>query len=133
MTDQGSWPHERLTVYGLSIDYAVECTRLAESLPRGHREFRSQLTRAAYSVSRNIAEGASRISHADKRSRFNVARGEVAECDAILDLIGRLELVPKEVVRQRRSEGSRISAMLLGLVRRHEDRARGGEREQLGP
>jgi four helix bundle protein len=48
--------HENLDVYHRSIEFLTFALRLVGRLPRGEREIRDQLKRAAMSVPLNIAE-----------------------------------------------------------------------------
>jgi four helix bundle protein len=61
--------------------------------PEGHLERAEQLTRAAESVVRNIAEGAGRWSEADASKHYKIARGEAMECAASLDVMKLRKLV----------------------------------------
>jgi len=121
-TSSFNHPHQRLDAWHVAQDLSVGAVLLTESCPRGFADLRDQLRRAALSTVRNIAEGASRISPADKRARFVVARGECAECDATLETAARLELFPAEEILRIRVLADRVSAMLTGLVRREERR-----------
>ena len=116
------FPHHRLDAWQVAQQLAVSAVRLTDPCPKGFADLRDQLKRAALSTVRNIAEGASRVSPADKRSRFVVARGECAECDATLETAALLELFPLEEIRRVQVLADRVSAMLTGLVRREERR-----------
>ena len=116
------FPHHRLDAWHVAQQLAVQAVRLTDPCPRGFADLRDQLRRAALSTVRNIAEGASRISPADKRARFAVARGECAECDATLETAALLELFPLEHIRRVQVLADRVSAMLTGLIRREERR-----------
>jgi len=110
--------HHRLDVYGVALRLFKGVEELAGQLPRGYADARDQVRRAASAVVRNIAEAAAREHAGDKANRFSIARGEVAECDAVLEMMLVLGVVDgPEVVRLRRL-ADRVSAMLLGLVRR---------------
>ena len=63
---------------------------------RGHADRADQLTRAAESVIRNIAEGAGRWSEADSSNRYKIARGEAMECAASLDVMRLRKLLSDE-------------------------------------
>ena len=104
------------------MELAEGVVRLTKALPRGFSELRSQLQRSALATVRHIAEGASRVGPADKRARFVVARGEVAECDASLETVAALGLAPREHVDRLRHLADRTGAMLTGLVRRESGR-----------
>ena len=59
--------HERLDVYLVALDLMVFANDVIERLPRGRGHLADQLTRASTSVVLNLAEGASKLSKADKR------------------------------------------------------------------
>ena len=49
--------YEKLEVYQLSLDFVEQSLCIIAELPKGYSELSSQLKRAAFSVSLNIAEG----------------------------------------------------------------------------
>ena len=51
---------QRLDVYQRAIEFLALVYDIVDDLPKGHAERADQLTRAAESVVRNIAEGAGR-------------------------------------------------------------------------
>jgi four helix bundle protein len=110
--------HQRLDVYRLALDLFVDVERIAGDLPRGHADLKDQVRRAAAATVRNIAEGANRVHPRDKAARFMVARGEVGECEAALQMIQLLELASSALVDDLRRKSDRIAAMLWGLIRR---------------
>ena len=78
--------HENLDVYPRSIDFLALALALAlrvvARLPRGERDLRDQLKRAAMSIPLNIAEGAGKPTVAD-RARFHaIARGSAISTSA---------------------------------------------------
>jgi four helix bundle protein len=107
---------QRLDVYRRAIEFLSLTYEITEELPRGNAERADQLTRAAESVIRNIAEGAGRWSAADAASRFKIARGEAMECAAAIDVLRLRKLVSE--VRYARGiellEG--VVAMLTKMV-----------------
>ncbi len=78
---------QRLDVYQRAIEFLALVYDVVDVLPRGHADRADQLTRAAESVVRNIAEGAGRWSEADSANRYKIARGEAMECAASLDVM----------------------------------------------
>lgn len=84
---------QRLDVYQRAIEFLALTYDLVDALPRGHADRADQLTRAAESVVRNIAEGAGRWSQADSANRYKIARGEAMECAASLDVMRLRKLV----------------------------------------
>ena len=78
---------QRLDCYQTSIHFLALAIQVIRELPRGHADDADQLRRAAKSVVRNIAEGAGRITVADKAHRYTLARGEAMECVCSLDVM----------------------------------------------
>ena len=117
-TPSNGFAHERLDAYHIAQELAVGCVQLTQITPRGFADLRDQARRSALATVRHIAEGASRTSAADKRARFVVARGEVAELDATLETAQRLGILPIAPTRDLRALTARVGAMLTGLIRR---------------
>ena len=114
--------HQRLDVYHVALELFSGVEDLAARFPRGHRDLRDQVRRAAAATVRHIAEGANRAHPADKAARFLVAKGEVGECDACLEMATILKLGCPDVLASLRMSADRIAAMLTGLVRRERRR-----------
>ncbi len=77
-----------------------------------------QLRRASVSTVTNIAEGANRAGAGEKRQKFSIARGEVGESAAALELGVALGLVPVGEAEAARGLAGRVGAMLTQLIRR---------------
>jgi len=71
---------------------------------------------------RNIAEGANREHPADKATRFVVAKGEVGDCDACLEMASIVGLGCPEILADLRTDADRVAAMLTGLAQRERRR-----------
>ena len=84
---------QRLDVYQRAIEFLALVCDVVNDLPRGNADRADQLTRAAESVVRNIAEGAGRWSNADSANRYKIARGEAMECAASLDVLRLRKLI----------------------------------------
>jgi four helix bundle protein len=110
--------HQRLDAYRVAVEVFVEVERIAADFPAGHAELKDQVRRAAGATVRNIAEGANRVHARDKSARFAVARGEIGECDAALEMVQLLELAPWSHVDRLRRKADRVAAMVWGLIRR---------------
>jgi len=84
----------------------------SSTLPRGHADRADQLTRAAESVVRNIAEGAGRWSQADSANRYKIARGEAMECAASLDVMK----LRKIITDARYERGSQLLEAVVAML-----------------
>ncbi|MDJ0974669.1 MAG: four helix bundle protein [Planctomycetota bacterium] len=111
--------HQRLDAFHIAMELTIGIERLAADLPRGHADLKDQVRRAASATMRNITEGANRWAPRDKAARFVIARGECGECDAVLEMVQRLRLVPASQARRLRQLAHRVGAMLTGLIQRH--------------
>ena len=104
-----SLPHHRLRAYGTALAFlrAVQDARIRD------RELRTQALRSAKSICLNIAEGAGRVTRADKARAYTVARGELVEAIAAVE-------IAHESGDARRDAVSRVlalDAVLTKLVR----------------
>ena len=86
-------------------------------LPRGRGQFSDQLGRAALSVVLNIAEGAGKVSGADKRRYDVTARGSATESAALLDALSRLALLEESKLAEGKQMLVRVVSMLVKLAR----------------
>ncbi len=110
---QSSLPHHRLVAYQVAVELLVlvRDARLRDST------LREQALRSAKSVCLNIAEGAGRASHADRARVFGIARGEVVETCAAVELAGVLGGTSEDTVHACVVLCSRLAALLTGLMR----------------
>jgi four helix bundle protein len=108
-------PHRRLVAY----EVAVELLRAVLACSISDTRLREQATKSAKSTCLNIAEGAGRMSRADKRRCYAIARGEAIEAAAAVEiaaLCGDTRAAPAgEVARL----ADRLVALLTGLCRPH--------------
>ncbi len=106
-------PHHKLIAYGVARDLllAVRAAEIRDA------KLRDEGLRSAKSAALNCAEGAGRVSRADKARAFTIARGEAVEAAAAVEIAalcgeGRAEAA-LEVARL----ADRLVALLTGLVR----------------
>jgi four helix bundle protein len=89
-----SFKFEQLDVWKMSLDYCDLIYILAEKLPDSERfNLKSQITRAATSISLNIAEGSTGQSDPEQRRFLGMAVRSLIETVACLRLIGRRNYV----------------------------------------
>ena len=79
---------------------------------------RDQATRAAKSACLNTAEGAGRVSRADKARVFAIARAEAGEAAAAIEIACLSGDANESDLARVTSIANRLVAMLTGLIRR---------------
>ena len=107
---------QRLDVYQRAIEFLALVYDIVDVLPRGHADRADQLTRAAESVIRNIAEGAGRWSEADSANRYKIARGGAMECAASLDVMKLRKLITEERYHRGNQLLEGVVAMLTKMI-----------------
>lgn len=75
-----------------------------------------QLSRAALSVSLNIAEGNGRWAKSDRRQFFLIARGSVFECVPIIQLLRAKRVLAEDSYADLYYKLEEITKMLTGLI-----------------
>jgi four helix bundle protein len=87
-------PHHRLVAYQVAVELLilVRDARLRDAV------LREQALKSAKSACLNIAEAAGRVSPADKARVFAIARGEVVEACAAVELAGVLGVASEATV-----------------------------------
>jgi four helix bundle protein len=106
-------PHHRLRAY------AAACTLLDTVREAQIRDakLRDQALRAASSVCLNTAEAAGRSSLADRKRVFGIARGEVVEAVAAVEVAVRGGSARASALPAVLEAGNHVYALLSGLLR----------------
>jgi four helix bundle protein len=109
-----SLPHHKLLAYGVARELvlAVVAARIRDA------KLRDEALRAAKGAALNTAEGAGRVSVADKARAFAIARGEAAEAAAAVEIAAACGDASPEAAAQVGRLASRLYAMLTPLARR---------------
>lgn len=85
---------ENLEIWQLAIKFAKNIYKLTKDFPTSERfGMISQLTRAAVSISTNIAEGTSRKSNKDQAHFIEITYGSLLETVSILIFAAELEYI----------------------------------------
>jgi four helix bundle protein len=106
-------PHHKLVAYAVAKDLLVA---IVDAKIRDAK-LRDEATRAAKGACLNCAEGAGRVTRADKARAFTIARGEAVEAAAaveIASLCGDASMESALVVAR---IADRLVALLTGLIR----------------
>ena len=77
---------QKLDVYQKSKRFYID-TRTIISDTKLDNYIKDQLSRAAFSVPLNLAEGSGKFSKADRKNYYTTARASLYECVAILDIL----------------------------------------------
>ncbi len=106
-------PHHSLQVFHVARELlvAVRDANIRDA------KLRDEATRAAKSTCLNIAEGAARITRADKARAYTVARGEAAEAGAAIEIAALLGAASHDDEVRVVALASRVVAMLSRLTR----------------
>ncbi len=106
-------PHHRLVAYHVAVELllAIKAANIRDA------KLRDEALRAAKSAVLNVAEGAGRVSHADKSRAFAVARGEGLEAIAALETAVLVGDAPAVAVERCLPVARRLYALLTGLLR----------------
>ena len=106
---------EKLEVWRRSHALSIEVYRgLATCRDWG---FKDQITRAANSISDNIAEGSERLGKAEFRQFLSYAKGSAGETRSQILRAISLGYIPAEAGQRLRTELSEISRMIHGLIK----------------
>lgn len=112
---------EKLEVWQLSKNLTVKIYKLSDSFPNEERYgITSQLRRATFSISNNLAEGSSRSSYKDKLRFIEIAYGSLLEVLNILIISVELNLLSKAKSNELRIQIEEIGNKLNALKRAFE-------------
>jgi len=118
MTDQTKpratlLPHHKLVAYGVAVELliAVKAANVRDA------KLRDEALRAAKGACLNCAEGAGRVSRADKARVFAIARGEAVEAVAAVEIAAHTGDTTLECARECVRIGHRLVALLTGFIR----------------
>ncbi len=114
MTELPMLPHHKLIAYGVARDLllAVRAAQVRDA------KLRDEALRSAKSACLNCAEGAGRVSLADKARAFTIAGGEACEAAAAVEVAALCGDASLEDARRVGLLTHRLVAMLTALIRR---------------
>jgi len=106
-------PHHKLIAYGVAVELllAVKAANIRDA------KLRDEAVRAAKGTCLNCAEGAGRVSRADKARVFAIARGEAVEAVAAVEIAAHAGDTAPEHAERCVLLGHHLVALLTGLIR----------------
>ena len=106
-------PHHRLVAWSVaqSLLMSVLALRIRDA------KLRDEAVRSAKSACLNVAEGAGRVTRADKARAFAIARAEAVESAAAVEIAVLCGDAAAEPAREVSRLADRLVALLTGLVR----------------
>ena len=105
-------PHHRLRAFETSL----RLLRAVRAAGIRDRVLRDQAVRAAKSVCLNIAEGAGRVTRADKARAYAIARGELTEALAAVEIAAATSDARPGAAAPVLSVGNELYAVLSKLI-----------------
>lgn len=109
---------ENLTVYQKALDFVHDVETLSQGL-KGRVSFSvlDQLTRAAFSIPLNIAEGNGRWHKNEKRQFLRIAQGSVFEVVPIVQVLRRRALLDEATYQSLYGALETLAKMLTNLIK----------------
>ena len=107
-----------LDVWQRAVDLAVIIDRLVDKLVRARRfAMADQLSRAALSVSSNIAEGNGRVHRMEYAHHVSISRGSLLEVESVLHVAIRTNRLSQDDCAEAFAMIDSIGRMLTNLLR----------------
>jgi len=113
-TASPSLPHHKLIAYGVALELlaAVRSAQIRDAT------LRDQALRSAKSACLNTAEGAGRVTRADKGRSFTIARAEAGEAAAAVEIAAYCGDASAPASAEVNRLAHRLVALLTGLIHR---------------
>jgi len=113
MPDRILLPHHKLIAYDVAkqLLVAVRDARIRDA------KLRDEALRSAKSACLNVAEGAGRATRADKARAYTIARAEVGEAAAAVEIAALSGDTTDEASEEVARIADRLIALLTGLIR----------------
>jgi four helix bundle protein len=106
-------PHHKLIAFSVAKELLLSVLRCSIR----DAKLRDEAVRSAKSACLNCAEGAGRVTRADKARSFAIARAEAVEAAAAVEIAALCGDAPAERAHEVARVASRLVALLTGLVR----------------
>jgi len=111
------YDYEQLNVYQKALELNKRVFDFLQSHKFIDYYLHDQLKRASVSITLNIAEGAGRLSIADRRHFFVISRGSAFESNSIIQIIMNQYLIDDSFILPIQKLLMDITKMLFGLIK----------------
>lgn len=106
---------QKLDVYQKSKRFYID-TKAIISESKLDNYIKDQLSRAAFSVPLNLAEGSGKFSKADRKNYYTTARASLYECIAILDILNDEKKISESFYQSQLSMADELSRILYTMI-----------------
>lgn len=107
---------QKLDVYQKSKRFYIDAKEIIHTTKLDNY-IKDQLSRAAFSVALNIAEGSGKFSKADRRNYFTTARASVFECVAIMDILHEEKKINELYYQSQLKNADELSRILFTMIK----------------
>ena len=107
---------QKLDVYQKSKRFYIDAKEIIHTTKLDNY-IKDQLSRAAFSVTLNIAEGSGKFSNADRRNYFTTARASVFECVAIMDILHEEKKINEPYYQSLLKNADELSRILFTMIK----------------
>lgn len=109
--------HKKLDVYQIALKLLEEVYTATKSFPKEELcVLTAQVRRAAISVCSNLAEGASRVSRAEKKRFYEISRSSLVEIDTQFEIALLQQYVQKDQLRNLEKHLESVFRMLSKMI-----------------
>ncbi|MBK8192638.1 MAG: four helix bundle protein [Lewinellaceae bacterium] len=108
---------EKLEVYQIARQLNRDVLKFIFAHPTLDPYLKDQWKRCMISSVLNLSEGTGRVSDADKKHFFTIARGSIFECTTLLQIVKDLDQIDDPQYQKFYAQYEQVSKMLLGMYR----------------
>lgn len=106
---------QKLDVYQKSKRFYID-TKTVITVTKLDNYIKDQLSRAAFSVPLNLAEGSGKFSKADRKNYYTTARASLYECVAILDILIEEKKIDESFYQSQLKNADELSRILYSMI-----------------
>lgn len=107
---------QKLDVYQKSKRFYIDTKEIIHTIKLDNY-IKDQLSRAAFSVPLNLAEGSGKFSKADRKNYYTTARASLYECIAILDILHEEKKINELNYQSQLKNADELSRILYSMIK----------------